>query len=210
MNDVNTKRIPRIVISRLFKYHRYLQRIVPYKERISSSELSKYVEISSALIRHDLCYFGKYGKKGYGYNVKYLYDEVGNVLKLNKIHTAVIIGAGNLGLALCKYYGLGNYNIEIKGLFDINPKIIGTKILDIQVQEVDFLPEFLKDNAIDIGIVCVPATAAQNICDVLSSGDVQGIWNYANIDVNSPNTTIIRNEHLSDSLAVLVCKMNNI
>ncbi|MGM9974419.1 MAG: redox-sensing transcriptional repressor Rex [Clostridiaceae bacterium] len=209
MNDINTKKIPRVVISRFPKYYRYLQSILCYKEYISSSELSKYVGINAGLIRHDLHYFGKFGKKSYGYDVRYLYNELGNILKLNKTYGALIIGVGNLGSALCKYYGSNNYAIEIKGLFDVNPKIIGVKMCDIEVQDIDFLDEFLENNNIDIGIICVPATVAQNICDRLSSGGVKAIWNYSYIDVISSKNIVIRNEHLSDSLALLAYKMNN-
>ena len=121
--------------------------------------------VSPGVIRHDLHFFGRYGKHGCGYDVKYLYKEIGNILKLNITYNAVIIGTGKIGNALCKYYSYKNYGIEIKGLFDINPKIIGIKILDMEVHDIHSLTEFLKDNSIDIGIICAPIKAAHNICD---------------------------------------------
>lgn len=209
MNNKDIKNIPENVISRLPKYYRYLQSIIAHKEKITSSELSKYVGVSSSLLRHDLHYFGRFGNKGTGYDVKLLYNEICNTLKLNKTYNAVIIGAGSLGSAICRYYSTRNYSIEIKKIFDINPKIIGVKINNIEIQDIDFLQEYLDENPIDIGIICIPEKVSYNICSILTQSGVKALWNFSSSDVNSSDNCVIKNENLIDSLLTLTYRINN-
>ena len=128
------KNISMAVIRRLPKYHRYLGDLLDKDvQRISSKELSDIIGFTASQIRQDLNNFGGFGQQGYGYNVEALHNEIGNILGLNKIYNAVLIGAGNLGQAIANYAGFRKSGFEIKALFDANPRMIGLKIRDFEV-----------------------------------------------------------------------------
>ena len=118
-----SREISQAVIRRLPRYYRYLGELLESGvERISSNELSKRMKVTASQIRQDLNNFGGFGQQGYGYNVKYLYTEIGKILGLNEKHKFVIIGAGNLGQALANYAAFENRGFVLKGLFDVKPK----------------------------------------------------------------------------------------
>lgn len=206
------KSISMAVIKRLPKYHRYLIELMENDiERISSKELSEKIGFTASQIRQDLNNFGDFGQQGYGYNVNELYNEISSILGLDKVYKTVIIGAGNIGQAICNYTYFGKIGFSIQGIFDINPKIIGLKINDVEVKDIDLLGEFLQKNKIDIGVLCVHKNSAQNICDILLENGVKGIWNFAPLDLQIPehSNVIVENVHLSESLLTLSCLMND-
>ena len=124
-----SREISQAVIRRLPRYYRYLGELLESGvERISSNELSKRMKVTASQIRQDLNNFGGFGQQGYGYNVKYLYTEIGKILGLNEKHKFVIIGAGNLGQALANYAAFENRGFVLKGLFDVNPRLAGLTI----------------------------------------------------------------------------------
>lgn len=197
------------VIRRLPKYHRYLKDLLD-KEiyRISSRELSRLIGFTASQIRQDLNCFGGFGQQGYGYNVEELYKEIGKILGLNKSYTTVIIGAGNLGQAIANYPSFNRYGFKLLGLFDVNPKLIGMKIRDIDIFDLDTLEDFIKNNDVEIGIICTPKEVAQEVADKLSNANVKGIWNFAPVDIKVPNDVIVENVHLSESLFILSYLLN--
>ncbi|GAB6086364.1 redox-sensing transcriptional repressor Rex [Alkaliphilus crotonatoxidans] len=197
------------VIRRLPKYHRYLKDLLD-KEiyRISSRELSRLIGFTASQIRQDLNCFGGFGQQGYGYNVEELYKEIGKILGLNKTYTTVIIGAGNLGQAIANYPSFIRYGFKLLGLFDVNPKLIGMKIRDIDIYDLDNLEEFIKNNEVEIGIICTPKEVAQEVADKLATSNVKGIWNFAPIDIKVPTDVIVENVHLSESLFILSYLLN--
>ncbi len=197
------------VIRRLPKYHRYLKDLLD-KEiyRISSRELSRLIGFTASQIRQDLNCFGGFGQQGYGYNVEELYKEIGKILGLNKSYTTVIIGAGNLGQAIANYPSFNRYGFKLLGLFDVNPKLIGMKIRDIDIFDLDTLEDFIKNNDVEIGIICTPKEVAQEVADKLSIANVKGIWNFAPVDIKVPNDVIVENVHLSESLFILSYLLN--
>ena len=118
---VASREISQAVIRRLPRYYRYLGELLESGvERISSNELSKRMKVTASQIRQDLNNFGGFGQQRYGYNVKYLYTEIGKILGLNEKHKFVIIGAGNLGQALANYAAFENRGFVLKGLFDVS------------------------------------------------------------------------------------------
>ena len=126
------------VIRRLPKYHRYLKELLDNDiKRISSKELSKIIGFTASQIRQDLNNFGGFGQQGYGYNVEDLYSEIGKILGLTRNYNTVIVGAGNLGQALANYSSFDRLGFNLKGMFDINPKIIGLTINDVKVMDMD-------------------------------------------------------------------------
>ncbi|MBP1890694.1 redox-sensing transcriptional repressor [Clostridium moniliforme] len=199
------KNISMAVIKRLPKYHRYLNELLRNDvDRISSKELGEKIGFTASQIRQDLNCFGDFGQQGYGYNVRELAGQIRNILGLENEHNSIIIGAGNIGQAIANYTRFGSMGFNLKAIFDANPKLLGMKIRDVEIQDIDNLKAFLKDNKIDIGVICVPRINAQKVCDTLVEGGVKGIWNFAPVDLVVPNDVTVENVHLSESLLTLV------
>ena len=198
------RKISRAVISRLPRYYRYLGDLQEAGvERISSSDLSKKMHVTASQIRQDLNNFGGFGQQGYGYNVKYLYTEIGKILGLDRSHNFIIIGAGNLGQALANYASFERSGFILKSLFDVNPRLEGVTIRGIPVRMVDELEDFLKNNDIEIAALTLPKSKAIEVADILVDNGVKGIWNFAHTDLSLPKDVVVENVHLSDTLMKL-------
>lgn len=198
------RKISRAVISRLPRYYRYLGDLLEAGvERISSSDLSKKMHVTASQIRQDLNNFGGFGQQGYGYNVKYLYTEIGKILGLDRCHNFIIIGAGNLGQALANYASFERSGFILKSLFDVNPRLEGVTIREIPVRMVDELEDFLKNNDIEIAALTLPKSKAIEVADILVDNGVKGIWNFAHTDLSLPKDVVVENVHLSDTLMKL-------
>ena len=198
------RKISRAVISRLPRYYRYLGDLLEAGvERISSSALSKKMHVTASQIRQDLNNFGGFGQQGYGYNVKYLYTEIGKILGLDRCHNFIIIGAGNLGQALANYASFERSGFILKSLFDVNPRLEGVTIRGIPVRMVDELEDFLKNNDIEIAALTLPKSKAIEVADILVDNGVKGIWNFAHTDLSLPKDVVVENVHLSDTLMKL-------
>ena len=198
------RKISRAVISRLPRYYRYLGDLLEAGvERISSSDLSKKMHVTASQIRQDLNNFGGFGQQGYGYNVKYLYTEIGKILGLDRCHNFIIIGAGNLGQALANYASFERSGFILKSLFDVNPRLEGVTIRGIPVRMVDELEDFLKNNDIEIAALTLQKSKAIEVADILVDNGVKGIWNFAHTDLSLPKDVVVENVHLSDTLMKL-------
>ena len=195
------KKISSAVIRRLPRYYRYLGELMETGvQRISSKELSARMKVTASQIRQDLNNFGGFGQQGYGYNVQYLYEEIGKILGIDREHNMLIIGAGNLGKAIINYSDFEKRGFLIKGIFDNNPKLKGTKIRGIEVMMMDELTDFISENAIEIVALTIPKEAAKQIARVVADAGVKAIWNFAHTDLNLPDDVIVENVHLSESL----------
>jgi len=189
------------VVRRLPKYHRYLGELLRNDvKRVSSQELSKITGFTASQIRQDLNCFGGFGQQGYGYNVDELYDEIGKILGLNKTYNTVIIGAGNLGQAIANYTFFEKSGFKMTAIFDVNPKLVGMKINDIPVVDVDDLEQFINENHIEIIVICTPKNQAQKVADVINNTEIKAIWNFAPTDLKVREDIIVENVHLSESL----------
>lgn len=205
------KNISMAVIKRLPKYHRYLKELMKNDvDRISSKELSEKIGFTASQIRQDLNCFGDFGQQGYGYNVRELYNQISNILGLSKEYKTILIGAGNIGQAIANYTEFEKLGFELEAIFDINPKLIGITIRGIEIKDIDYLSDYIKENPVDIGIICVPSNNAQKVCDILVKNGVKGIWNFAPVDLVVSETVKVENVHLSDSLLTLSCLLNDI
>lgn len=203
------KNISMAVIKRLPKYYRYLSDLLKNDvDRISSKELGEKIGFTASQIRQDLNCFGDFGQQGYGYNVKELHGQISKILGIEKRYKSIIVGAGNIGQALANYSNFRDLGVESVGIFDANPKLVGMKIRDIEIRDIDEFPQYVKDNKVDIGIICVPSRNAQNVCDELTSCGIKAIWNFAPIDLNTPDDVVVENVHLSESLLTLVYLAN--
>ncbi len=202
---MSTKKISTAVIKRLPRYYRYLGELLENEVvRISSKELSQRMGVTASQIRQDLNNFGGFGQQGYGYNVEYLYSEIAKILGLENHYSVIIIGAGNLGQALANYTDFEKRGFVVKGLFDVNPRLVGISVRGIEVQDMDSMKQFVEDNNIDIAVLTVPKTKAPAIANDLSECGIKGIWNFAPIDLALRDThVIVENVHLSESLMTL-------
>ena len=207
------KQISRAVIARLPRYYRYLGELLEDGvERISSNELSQRMHVTASQIRQDLNNFGGFGQHGYGYNVKHLYAEIAKILGIDRQHNLVIIGAGNLGQAIANYANFEKRGFVIKGMFDINPRLIGLVVWGIEIRGVEELEQFIRDNDVQIAALTIPKTKAPEIADRVIRAGVKGIWNFAHVDLTVPDDVVVENVHLSESLMRLcyrVCSMQD-
>lgn len=202
-------KISKAVISRLPRYYRYLDELRAQKiERISSKELSKLMNLTASQIRQDLNNFGGFGQQGYGYNVQYLYDEIGKILGLDTKHKMVIVGAGNLGQALANYGNFKNRGFEISALFDKNPEVIGRKTAYGEIMDIASLYDYVKDNHIEIVALTLPKEPAREIAEKLVSCGVKAFWNFAHTDLSFSEDIIVENVHLSESLMKLTYRIS--
>ena len=204
VNIVEEREISRAVIRRLPRYYRYLGELLENGvERISSNDLSKRMKVTASQIRQDLNNFGGFGQQGYGYNVKYLYTEIGKILGLEEDHNIIIIGAGNLGQALANYVAFENRGFILKGIFDVNPRLQGVSIRGVPIRMMDDLKAFVQNNNIDIAVLTIPKEKAIEVANMLVDNGVRAIWNFAHTDLNLPDNIVVENVHLSESLMQL-------
>ena len=198
------REISRAVIRRLPRYYRYLGELLENGvERISSNDLSKRMKVTASQIRQDLNNFGGFGQQGYGYNVHYLYTEIGKILGLDIAHPMIILGAGNLGQALANYASFERNGFILKSLFDVNPRLEGVTIRGIPVRMLDELEGYLQENDIEIAALTLPKSKAEEVADVLVANGIKAIWNFAHTDLTLPKDVIVESVHLADSLMKL-------
>ncbi|MFZ5354325.1 MAG: redox-sensing transcriptional repressor Rex [Bacillota bacterium] len=189
------------VVRRLPKYHRYLSDLLNNDiKRVSSQELSKITGFTASQIRQDLNCFGGFGQQGYGYNVEELHNEIGKILGLDRVYNTIIVGAGNVGQAIANYTQFQKSGFKLVGIFDVNPKLIGLKINDVTIMDVDNLKDFISKNNIEIGIICTPKENSQKVADIMVDSGVRAIWNFAPVDLKVSDDIIVENVHLSESL----------
>lgn len=201
---MEAKQISKAVIKRLPRYYRYLGELLEDNvERISSNDLSKKMRVTASQIRQDLNNFGGFGQQGYGYNVKYLYTEIGKILGLDTVHPMIIVGAGNLGQALANYVEFEKRGFKLVGIFDVNPVLEGIAVRGIEIQMISDLPFFLKENNVEIAILTLPKNKAIDMADILIENGIKAIWNFAHVDLDTPDSVIVENVHLSESLMTL-------
>ena len=208
---MENRAISQAVIKRLPRYMRYLTELrAQGVERISSQELSEQMKVTASQIRQDLNLFGGFGQQGYGYNVSNLIREIGIILGLDQSHDIIVIGAGNLGRALAGYANFENRGLFIRALFDIKPENTVKNVRGLPVYSMDELPEYLKNNRVDIAVLTIPKTAALSAAQILYNGGVRGFWNFAHLDLALPDDAFVENVHLSDSLMQLTYRLKRL
>lgn len=205
------KGISLAVIRRLPRYYRYLGELLENEVvRISSKELSEKMNVTASQIRQDLNNFGGFGQQGYGYNVEYLYNEIGKILGLEKKYNVIIIGAGNLGQALANYQDFGRRGFVVQALFDVNPRLAGVSIRGKEVHPMEELETYMKEHTVHIAALTVPKTSTPQVAFDLVKWGVKGIWNFAPTDLNLPDDIMVENVHLEESLMRLSYKIKTL
>lgn len=201
-------KIPQATARRLPLYYRFLSNLHNQgKTRVSSKELSDAVKVDSATIRRDFSYFGALGKKGYGYNVDYLLEFFKTTLAQDKVTEVALVGVGNLGTALLNYNFLRNNNTKIAMAFDRSKKKAGSLIGDVPIYHIDDLEEKIGD--VEVAILTVPASAAQEIADRLVEQGVRGIVNFTPARLTIPKDVRIHHIDLSVELQSFVYFLKN-
>ena len=208
--SVNEKVISPAVIKRLPRYYRYLGDLLKNDVvRISSKELSQKMNVTASQIRQDLNNFGGFGQQGYGYNVEFLYNEMGRILGLDRTNNIIIIGAGNLGQALANNQDFDSNGFKIIGLFDVNPRLIGMTVRGVEVYDIDMLEDFLSKNEVMIAALTLPKNKATKIAGELVDLGIKALWNFAPVDLNLPDDVIVENVHLSESIMTLSYRIHS-
>lgn len=198
------KEISQAVIGRLPRYYRYLRDLKDAgKERISSQELSRIMKVTASQIRQDFNNFGGFGQQGYGYNTKYLYEEIGKILGLDQEYNMVLVGAGNLGQAIVKYLLSRQSGFHFTCAFDIDPHLYDQTIAGIPIRPVEDLKSYIDENAVDIVVLTIPKSEARRSAQMLADTKVKAIWNFAHVDLELPPHIQVENVHLQDSLMKL-------
>jgi redox-sensing transcriptional repressor len=202
-----TRSEPQISIStirRLALYHRTLERAFERQEAgISSEELARRNRVKSVQVRKDLSYFGTFGKRGFGYSVGELKDELKRIIGINRVWSLIVVGIGNVGRALLDYAEAQRLGFRIIAGFDIDPRKVESRHGAIRVLHLDRLEDVVGSEGIDIGVVTVPASSAQDVCDRLIRAGIRAILNFAPMPLQVPSHIPIRNVDMSIELEVL-------
>ena len=196
--------ISQAVIRRMPRYYRYLGELLDSGvERISSGELSKMMHVTASQIRQDLNNFGGFGQQGYGYNVQFLYDEIGKILGLDREHRMILIGVGNLGQALLKYASFSLSGFSFVRAFDERKDLAGSVVANVPVADSAEIEAFLETEEIDIAVIAIPRVNAQAVATRLVNSGIRAIWNFAPVDLEVPENVTVEHVHLQDSLMKL-------
>jgi len=204
------KKISESTINRLSRYYRTLGRLIDQNvDTINSDKLALLDGITSAQVRKDLSFFGSFGKRGLGYKTKELKQKIGEILGLNKTYNVALVGIGNIGLALIDYNEFKTQGFHIRVLFDNDNDKIGKVIKGLRIKHIDSLCNELQRERIDIGILAVPANAAQDVVNKMITCGVRGFLNFAPVSIHTPDHVIVRNENMSIELEAISYYLNN-
>ena len=199
------------VIRRLPRYYRHLNELCSRGVvRISSHTLGQEMNITASQIRQDFSCFGEFGQQGYGYNVEELKAEIGHILGVDNDHHLIMIGVGNLGHALLQNFPFSQCGFTVDAAFDVSPAVIGTAVNGVPICSMSELDTFIQSHSVDVVVLTIPQTVAQDTADHLISLGVKGFWNFTNIELSSQVPDVqFENIHFADSLLTLSYRIAN-
>lgn len=201
---IKTPNISQAVIRRLPVYLRFLNELAMKNvQTVSSQDLGQRLDLNPAQIRKDLAYFGDFGKKGIGYDVPYLIEKIKQILKLDQFINVALVGAGNLGHALCNYNTYLMDKMKITAVFDDSPSKIGKEINNLSVQPMNELVETIHRKLIRIGIITVPSHEAQNVANKFVEAGIEAILNFAPMNIRVPNDIRVHHADFTTELQSL-------
>ena len=201
MKKVVRTEIPRKAIYRLSVYSRCLHRLENNGiHTVSSEVLAKAAGVKPTQLRKDLTYFGQFGTRGLGYEVKQLIEMISELLGTKSLQPVVIVGIGNLGRALLSYRGFEREGFEVVGAFDVNPSQYLSNDSPIDVQAMDVLPKIINKHVIKMAVLCVPPAAAQEVANQLIEYGVVAILNFAPIVLSVSDEITVNNVNLAMEL----------
>ena len=203
--NVDVKSISDLTVTRLSVYLRCMERLLELGvETVSSQDLARRFNLNSAQIRKDLAYFGEFGVRGVGYNVRELRQHVVEILGLDRERRIVIVGAGNLGTALCHYSGFSGGSFLVVGVLDSDPSRIGDPTpAGLLIEDAARLPEIAAQREVEIGVITTPAAAAQQVCDHMVAAGITTVLNFAPIRVRAPEDVLVKTVDLKVHLEEL-------
>jgi redox-sensing transcriptional repressor len=203
--------VSELTTQRLSVYLRCLTYLESIGEKtVSSHELAKRFHLNSAQIRKDLAYFGEFGIRGVGYDVVRLKQHLVSTLGLDAEHRLVIVGAGNLGLALANYRGFNSNGFRIVALLDADPKKIDRRLRSgIPVVPTSRLADVVRENSVEVGVIAVPAPAAQAVYDQMVDAGICAVLNFAPIQIRSREGVKLKNVDLRINLETLAFFLKN-
>ncbi len=205
----HNERIPDAVVRRLPGYYRNLRELeAEGVMRLSSQALGERMGLTASQIRQDINCFGGFGQQGYGYHVPKLKLMIGQILGVDADHRMVIVGAGNIGMAVAHYASFRQEGFVVDAMFDVSPALVGQKVRDVAIRPVSALADYLAENRVDILVMAVPAEKAPEVLRIAEAARVPGVWNFAPVDLNPPVWMEVANVHLSDSLMALSFRMH--
>jgi len=185
----------RLTVGVAARLSRYLQVLTQAKkmgkERISSQEMSDYTNINATQIRRDLSAFGKFGKRGVGYNIDSLLGEIRKILRTQGQHNIALVGAGRLGEAIASSPIFAEHGINIAAVFDTDPEKVGRRVGNVEVTPYERLPDVVHDKNIIVGVLAVPATSAQAAANDLIGASVKIIFNYSEALLDVPGDVTV-------------------
>ena len=185
----------RLTVGVAARLSRYLQVLTQArkmgKQRISSQEIAEYTNINATQIRRDLSAFGKFGKRGVGYNIDSLLGEIRGILRTQGQHNIALVGAGRLGQAIASSPIFGEHGINIAAVFDRDPEKVGLPVGHVKVSEYALLPELVREKNIIVGVLAVPAGAAQQVADDLVAAGVKIIFSYSEALLETPSDVTV-------------------
>lgn len=186
----------------------YLRNLKGLREKgidvISSSSLTKFLNVTPVQFRKDLSFFGGFGKRGVGYNVEKLAQEIENILGVNKEQGIIIVGVGKLGMALLGFEGFSKFNVKIASAFDVDKDKIGKVKKGVRINHIEKIKDIIKENDIKIAIISTPPEVAQEVANQLVSSGIKGILNFAPIVLKVPQTVSVSNVDMACELESLI------
>lgn len=198
-----TAGLPGPTLTRLpFYYRRLLRALDEGQEIVSSEDLGQAANVPAAQARKDLSYLGEFGRPGVGYVAESLADHLAEFLGLTQERTAIVVGAGRLGMALAAYTGFARYGLHIEALFDIDPGKFKQRVGSKPILPMSSLDEWFQKHHVDLSIIAVPAFAAQAVADRLVEAGARAIWNFTPREVQVPPHVYVQNEDLGTRLAI--------
>lgn len=201
---MKSPKISEAVVRRLPVYLRFLNELSKRNvQMVSSQDLGQKLDLNPAQIRKDLAYFGEFGKKGIGYDVDYLIEKIRQILKLDQLIPVALVGAGNLGRALCNYNAYLKDNMKIVAVFDSSPDKIGERINNLTVLPMSALKETIQANKVRIGIITVPAMEAQLVANQFVDAGVEAILNFAPVIIKVPGNVRVHHADFTTELQSL-------
>lgn len=185
----------RLTLGVAARLSRYLQVLTQSKKMgktsISSQAISEYTNVNPTQIRRDLSGFGKFGKRGVGYDIDSLIDQIRKILRTSGQHNIALFGAGNLGQAIATSGVFADHGFRISAIFDVDPARVGMEVGDLVVRHYDELPEVVANEGVMVGVLAVPGEAAQMVADDLVADGVKIIFNYSDALLSVPSDVTV-------------------
>lgn len=199
------------VIRRLPRYYRQLTDLCNRGViRISSHSLGQEMNITASQIRQDFSCFGEFGQQGYGYNVEELRAEIGHILGVDNDHHLVVIGVGNLGHTLLQGFLFSQAGFTVDAAFDVSPAAVGTTVNGVPIYSMDDLDTYIREHSVDVVVLTIPQSVAQDTADRLINLGIKGFWNFTNVELSSSDPDVkFENIHFADSLLTLSYRIAN-